>query len=105
MNADALRHDFASHALGLGKDLPLIGKLPGHTQVRTTARNAHLDRDTAKGVHGAHQQRHRAGSGRLQGEPSGRMTCIDYQLLHSVRLQVGRKCCCLFRPTILFGTL
>lgn len=48
MNADALRHDFALRALDLGKGLPLIGKLPGHTQVRTTARYAHLARDTVE---------------------------------------------------------
>lgn len=37
-----LRHSFASDALQLGEDLPMIGKLLGHTQVQTTARYAHL---------------------------------------------------------------
>lgn len=37
-----LRHSFASDALQLGQDLPMIGKLLGHTQVQTTARYAHL---------------------------------------------------------------
>lgn len=37
-----LRHSFASDALELGEDLPMIGKLLGHTQVQTTARYAHL---------------------------------------------------------------
>ena len=43
-----LRHSFASRALALGEGLPMIGKLLGHTQVRTTARYAHLARDTVK---------------------------------------------------------
>ena len=43
-----LRHTFASRALALGESLPMIGKLLGHTQVQTTARYAHLARDTVK---------------------------------------------------------
>ena len=43
-----LRHTFASRALALGEGLPMIGKLLGHTQVQTTARYAHLARDTIK---------------------------------------------------------
>ena len=43
-----LRHSFASKALALGEGLPMIGKLLGHTQVQTTARYAHLARDTVK---------------------------------------------------------
>ena len=34
--------------LALGEGLPMIGKLLGHTQVQTTARYAHLARDTVK---------------------------------------------------------
>ncbi len=41
-----LRHSFASRALALGESLPMIGKLLGHTQVQTTARYAHLARDS-----------------------------------------------------------
>ena len=41
-------NSFASLALALGEDLPMIGKLLGHTQVQTTARYAHLARDTVK---------------------------------------------------------
>ena len=41
-----LRHSFASRALALGEGLPMIGKLLGHTQVQTTARYAHLARDS-----------------------------------------------------------
>ena len=41
-----LRHSFASRALALGESLPMIGKLLGHTQVETTARYAHLARDS-----------------------------------------------------------
>ena len=40
------RNSFASLALALGEGLPMIGKLLGHTQVQTTARYAHLARDT-----------------------------------------------------------
>ncbi len=38
----------ASRALALGESLPVIGKLLGHTQVETTARYAHLARDSVK---------------------------------------------------------
>ena len=41
-----LRHSFASRALALGESLPMIGKLLGHSQVETTARYAHMARDT-----------------------------------------------------------
>ena len=39
-------HAFASRALALGESLTMIGKLLGHTQVQTTARYAHLARDS-----------------------------------------------------------
>ena len=41
-----LRHTFASRALALGEGLPMIGELLGHTQVNTTARYAHLARES-----------------------------------------------------------
>ena len=41
-----LRHSFASRALALGESMTMIGKLLGHTQVQTTARYAHLARDS-----------------------------------------------------------
>ena len=41
-----IRHSFASRALALGESLTMIGKLLGHTQVQTTARYAHLARDS-----------------------------------------------------------
>jgi len=37
-----LRHTFASTAVASGQGLLMIGKLLGHTQIRTTARYAHL---------------------------------------------------------------
>ena len=40
------RHSFASRALALGESLPMIGRLLGHSQVETTARYAHLARDS-----------------------------------------------------------
>ena len=43
-----LRHTYASRALALGESLPVIGKLLGHTQVETTARYAHLARDSVR---------------------------------------------------------
>ena len=43
-----LRHSFASRALALGEDLTMIGKLLGHRRIQTTARYAHLARDSVK---------------------------------------------------------
>ena len=43
-----LRHSFASRELALGESLTMIGKLLGHRQVQTTARCAHLARESAK---------------------------------------------------------
>ena len=42
------RHSYASRALALGEGLPMIGNLLGHHKVTTTARYAHLARDTEK---------------------------------------------------------
>ena len=42
------RHSFASRALALGEGLPMIGRLLGHAQVETTARYAHLARDSVR---------------------------------------------------------
>ena len=42
------RHSFASQALASGERLPMIGALLGHCKVTTTARYAHLERDTEK---------------------------------------------------------
>jgi len=43
-----LRHTFASVGAGGGLSLPIIGKLLGHTQARTTQRYAHLADDPLK---------------------------------------------------------
>ena len=43
-----LRHSFASRALALGESLPMIGKLLGHSKIQTTARYAHLARDSVQ---------------------------------------------------------
>ncbi len=40
-----LRHSFASFGAGSGLGLPIIGKLLGHGDVKTTAKYAHLDVD------------------------------------------------------------
>ena len=42
------RHSFASRALALGESLPVIAKLLGHSQIRTTAQYAHLARDSVR---------------------------------------------------------
>ena len=41
-----LRHSFASRALAMGESLPMIAKLLGHRQLKSTARYAHLARDS-----------------------------------------------------------
>ena len=46
MRLHDLRHSFASRALALGQNLPMIGKLLGHRQVETTGRYAHLARES-----------------------------------------------------------
>ncbi len=43
-----LRHSFASRALALGESLSMIGELLGHRKVQTTARYAHLARDSVQ---------------------------------------------------------
>ena len=43
-----LRHSFASRALALGESLSMIGKLLGHSKIQTTARYAHLARESVK---------------------------------------------------------
>ena len=48
MRLHDLRHSFASRALALGEDLTMIGKLLGHRKIQTTARYAHLARDSVK---------------------------------------------------------
>ena len=48
MRIHDLRHSYASRALALGESLTMIGKLLGHAKVGTTARYAHLARDTEK---------------------------------------------------------
>ena len=43
------RNSFASRVLALGEGLPIIGRLFGHREVvETTARYAHLARDSAR---------------------------------------------------------
>ena len=43
-----LRHTFASRALAIGEGLPMIGKLLGHNKIETTARYAHLARESVR---------------------------------------------------------
>ncbi|MFO0432303.1 MAG: hypothetical protein ACK5Z6_13540 [Hyphomonadaceae bacterium] len=44
-NDPDLRYSFASFAAEAGASLQLIGKALGHTQIKTTERNAHLRDD------------------------------------------------------------
>ena len=67
-----LRHSFASRAPALGESLTMIGKLLGHTQVQTTARYAHLARDSIQNA--ASRITHGIGGDLLGGakaQPSG----------------------------------
>ena len=43
-----LRHSYASRALALGESLPVIAKLLGHARIQSTARYAHLTRDSVR---------------------------------------------------------
>ena len=43
-----LRHSYARRALALGESLTMIGRLLGHCQIQTTARYAHLARDSVR---------------------------------------------------------
>ena len=43
-----LRHSYASRALALSESLTMIGRLLGHADIGSTARYAHLARDTEK---------------------------------------------------------
>ena len=43
-----LRHTFASHAVNNGFSLPIIAKMLGHKDLKTTQRYAHLHEDPVK---------------------------------------------------------
>ena len=43
-----LRHSFASRALAVGESLSMIGRLLGHSDIASTARYAHLERDAER---------------------------------------------------------
>lgn len=47
-----LRHTYASHAVARGMNLPMVGKLLGHTQIQTTMRYAHLADDPIRAAAG-----------------------------------------------------
>ena len=48
MRIHDIRHSYASRALAVGESLTMIGRLLGHSKVTTTARYAHLARDSEK---------------------------------------------------------
>ncbi len=68
-----LRHSYASRALALGESLTMIGKLLGHTQVQTTARYAHLARDSIQNA-----------AARITGSISGNLSPADPAAAHDV---------------------
>ncbi|GAN55721.1 site-specific integrase [Tanticharoenia sakaeratensis] len=43
-----LRHSFASDALEMGEDLTMIGRMLGHSDIKTTARYAHLKKTSVR---------------------------------------------------------
>ncbi|MFT9089924.1 MAG: tyrosine-type recombinase/integrase [Gluconacetobacter sp.] len=43
-----LRHSFASDALEMGADLTMIGRMLGHSDIKTTSRYAHLKRESVR---------------------------------------------------------
>ncbi len=87
-----MSHTFASRALALGEGLPMIGKLLGHTQVQTTARYAHLARDTVKASAArigesidrdlAELQNRR----QCRGRPTADITGIEARIRHGIDL-------------------
>lgn len=69
-----LRHSFASRALALDESLTMIGKLLGHTQVQTTARYAHLARDSIQNA-----------AARITGSVGGNLAPDDARASHHAR--------------------
>ena len=63
------RHSFVSRALALGEGLTMIGKLLGHTKVETTARYAHLARESVR--ESAIRVSHSIAADILKGYPVG----------------------------------
>ena len=69
-----LRHSCASRALALGEGLTVIGKLLDHTQVQTTARDAHLARDSIQNA-----------AARITGSIGGNLAPDDARASHDAR--------------------
>lgn len=69
-----LRHSYASRALALGESLTMIGKLLGHTQVQTTARYAHLARDSIQNA-----------AARITGSIGGNLATDQARASHDAR--------------------
>ena len=69
-----LRHSYASRALALGENLTMIGKLLGHTQVQTTARYAHLARDSIQNA-----------AARITGSIGVNLAPVDTRTSHDAR--------------------
>lgn len=66
-----LRHSFASIGVGDGMGLPIVGKLLGHAQSRTTARYAHLDDDPLRKASDAIATKVAQAMGEMPSPPSG----------------------------------
>ena len=54
-----LRHSYASRALAAGESLSMIGKLLGHADIQSTARYAHLARETERHLCRPRRRQHR----------------------------------------------
>ena len=68
-----LRHSFASVGLAGGDALPIIGKLLGHSDVKTTARYAHLADDPVKAAAGRISG---AIAATMAGKPKGKVMAL-----------------------------
>jgi integrase len=70
-----LRHTYASVGAGSGLGLPVIGKLLGHADSRTTERYAHLDNDPLRNASNAIGRRLSAALG--DGEAQGGVSILE----------------------------
>ena len=78
--------NFASRALALGEGLPMIGELLGHRKVQTTARYAHLARDSVR----ASTAKVAGGRGSPRAQPCDSLTVARFPPTRPLR-SIGRR--------------